>query len=619
MEQLMVIQKTVFLVCASALIYPSLHAQTIQPSQAGLNSVISATRFIDSPKYTPGSAIQIKILINNPCGQIHDVWIKEDVPSGCTVKSTNPAAVIGQKALTWRFSIHPGITTINYSLNIPYFFNEALQFHGHVNYVIIEGVAKVQCDFGHFSDMADWGTSDFLPQIGKFKVKGKVLTRKLDNSYVYDLFGNGDHIYATQDEGLYIYTTRAGSWCFSGKFIWVNPGTSKLKPQLGIMIRESGRSSVSKHYSILLSPYRRTDIINDCLCVIKWREFTKGNTEQLPIPEAEILGNVNNMDPAWILSQDFYFRVTRVSHLNLFISEWSQDGINWFFANSQIIKMNEPLSYGLVISNQNDSSQLSHGRVSGISFQPASPFAIRSLGADFYQPNDMINVSLELINPTTQTVHVNLEEKIPPGWLIGQTSNDGIHQDGRISWSIAASPGEKQLQYTVLASEGFAEFSGFASRHKIIGDNRLVEMRSLYNKESFKNWIFWHTTDGLSNTSLNRIIVNSTNTIFVEDMNHAGWNRLDGFHVSHIPSPNGNEIIRESPSGQIWSVSCADSDENRIFSGFLEYHKSNWILHATDKFLDLNYISFDLCEPNKIYVLFNDRLVEWNVSTQIMT
>jgi len=120
-------------------------------------------------------------------------------------------------------------------------------------------LAQQSANLGIFDATADWGLEpEFPPQLGAFKIPGRVEVSEVDGDYVYDIYGIGDEIFFDIDEGFFVYTERTGSWSLSAKLEWIDIGVElydeKPSPKIGIMIRELSADAKWLFYSYL-SPF----------------------------------------------------------------------------------------------------------------------------------------------------------------------------------------------------------------------------------------------------------------------------------------------------------------------------------------------------------------------------
>jgi len=187
---------------------------------------------------------------------------------------------------------------------------------------------------------------------------------------VYTLKGNGRDVWDNGDEAFFVYSELAGSNTISAKVKWIdakgdsNGGNSWAK--IGVMVREKGDSPESKHYWIDFRCGDGNPALGDRTDA-QWRDVEKQASGNTQIFQADGKTDVASKDGVWV-------RVTRNAATNLFTSEYSLDGVNWVFANSRTIAMQDVVSYGLIItSHMENASYMVTAEASDVQLVPA-PF-----------------------------------------------------------------------------------------------------------------------------------------------------------------------------------------------------------------------------------------------------
>jgi len=328
--------------------------------------------------------------------------------------------------------------------------------------------AQQSANLGIFDATADWGLEpEFPPQLGQYKVPGRVEVSEVDGDYVYDIYGNGDQIHGKNDEGFYAYTQKKGSWTLSGKIQWMDTGDNPGQgPKAGFMVREQGKDSKAKHFTIILFGK-----IERSISKTNWRSQTSGSANAY---------NIKNPDGSDIAQtgEPVYLRVTCIALHNLFFAEWSLDGTLWNFAHQFRMEMDSTAAYGIAITNQNDNQELAHVQVSDLKLEPAQPFAIRLFPSDRFAKSEPLNVLLRLINPQPAALQVFITENIPNSWSAKNISHEGMAADGVVTWDITAQPGSTLLEYSVVPSDdsgSTAVFSGKVNSTSIVGVSELYQ------------------------------------------------------------------------------------------------------------------------------------------------
>jgi len=197
-----------------------------------------------------------------------------------------------------------------------------------------------------------------------------------ESNGVYTLKGNGADVWGKGDEAYFVYTELAGSRTISAKVKWIDAkgdaagGSDWAK--VGVMIREKAEVPESKHYWIELRCGAGNPALGDRVDP-QWRK-TEGadsaNNETFP---GQTLDG----------SAGVWLRATRLSN-NVFISEFSIDGVNWIFpakgtngnTTDQTITMQDTVAYGLCITSHTSDTQLFTAEVSDVYLGP--PIGIRS-------------------------------------------------------------------------------------------------------------------------------------------------------------------------------------------------------------------------------------------------
>ncbi len=303
--------------------------------------------------------------------------------------------------------------------------------------------------FGIFEKTADWGTSDYPPQRGSYKVPGSVEVTGSGDSAVYLMKGNGDDIWESNDEGFYVYKELAGSWRLSGKVYWEDPGGVGEWAKIGVMIREEADNPLSRHYWIELRSYDMGDRTD-----AQWRTSTGSDSANVQIFNAE--GN-DISDPG----EGLWLRVSRFASIDLVMTEYSLDGSEWNFAHSMTMQLPETVAYGLTITNHEDNEYLAEATVSEVKLEEAPPIvtANRSFDAPGFQPGDSIGVAIQAVNGGDAALQWTIADTVPEGWEISDVSGNGVVDGQTITWDLAFDPGFSNLTYKVKAPASFDPYT----------------------------------------------------------------------------------------------------------------------------------------------------------------
>jgi hypothetical protein len=115
--------------------------------------------------------------------------------------------------------------------------------------LVVPCIAQESATLGIFSATADWGLEpEFGPQVGNYKVPGRVDITESDEGLVYDVYGNGDGIHGWEHEGFFVYTERNGSWSLSAKIEYIDGGGEESNPKICVMLCDQATESNSTYY-----------------------------------------------------------------------------------------------------------------------------------------------------------------------------------------------------------------------------------------------------------------------------------------------------------------------------------------------------------------------------------
>lgn len=422
-------------------------------------------------------------------------------------------------------------------------------------------VDSAAASLGIFEKQADWGTSEFPPQLGEFKIPGRVDITMDDSGYVYDLYGNGDDIMIT-DEAFFVYLEKSGSWRLSGKVEWIDRGGTHPYAQAGLMIREAGESAYSNFYAMLYHAGRGPKL--GWTAEIKWRN------ERNKRPTANL---INSFQPNPGVA--VYFRVTRIASRNLMISEWSTDGNDWHTALSLSLPMRDSVSFGLVVCNVKDNQSLAHVRFSDVRCEPVQAEAIRRIEAVSYAPLWRVPIQLEIINPSEQNLTASVQEQLPVGWKAEDISHDGEIRDNRIHWSCVINDSTAALHYTAVAppdASGLVFFQGAFNQSPIHGETQLLPAYITYQVRNSIDWRYWNHEDGLSKSFTHTIDYGNDSVLWINS-DKAQMSVFDGYRFLHLPGPGPIAKFLPSPNGRLRAVFQETMNAGLVLS---EFESNRW-------------------------------------------
>lgn len=427
-------------------------------------------RAFSHDSFMAGDTIQVSMTVLNAGDGPETVSVSETFPAGWTVSDISNGGVEADGTITWSYEAPAGESTLTYVLTAPQDPVASPAFSGTVGEMSTMGSTILPLDvrvtYGIFDRLADWEGR------GSVKVPGEVEVEGEGEDAVYIIRGNGDDIWDNQDEGLYLFTERAGSWSLQARVEWLDPGTHEWS-KVGVMIREKGLLPTSEHYWIALRGFGFGDSV-----YTQWRTLEGGESgsSQIFFPEGPFEGA-----PADAFTDGgIYLRVTRIVPLDLMVTEFSEDGETWYMAHSQTQSMQEIVSYGLAITDHTDTEQLAEAEVSNVKL--IGTVGLRSFTDMAYTGGGDIGVTLSVMNSSDSAESVTIRETLPSGWSASDISDGGSVSAGTITWTIELDPGETELAYIATApaaAEGGAVFSGQLEGLRIFGESSLPFVESV--------------------------------------------------------------------------------------------------------------------------------------------
>src|SRR5690606_6384634 len=163
--------------------------------------------------------------------------------------------------------------------------------------------------------------------------------------------------------------------------------------------------------------------------------------------------------------EGIWLRVTRVEPVDVFFSEYSPDGQNWFIADSRVFDWpSDSAAFGLAAGSGANDQTLEYIEVTSLEFVSTPPVAIRELSQQIYKGGDTIAVTIRGYVSGTDRSAMTITETPPSGWEISNVSTDGTVNNGSIHWSLTDLPvGETVFTYQVTvpaAPDNFAIWEG---------------------------------------------------------------------------------------------------------------------------------------------------------------
>ena len=371
-------------------------------------------------------------------------------------------------------------------------------------------VSPASAQFGVFDQIADWGP------LGNAKAEGTVEVEGSGAGANYQLYGNGNDIWNTEDEGLFVYKSLDGSWMLQASVAWNDPGPD-ANSKLGVMIRENPASSTSRYYWIDLRGNAFGDETH-----AQWRPLEGSNAQ-----DATIFEDINTFDQLEANGDGFiWLRVIRFSSTNRFVSQWSRDGVAW--TNGHSVHFDDwaaSAGYGLAITSHTDDDFLAWGEASDVVLTKI-PFEVNRMSAaeDFRPGAALSGIQLNMQVAAGETPDVSVTETPPLGWEVTniQASAGNAQLAGNnIVWTISGASGNPTLTYDVTppADASSGEWGGSFSDGEI---NFTIPKNILTSSDKIAVYFI-----GDTNTN------NQRNTIYM-DLLGDGLTMLDS---------GGNEIV----------------------------------------------------------------------------
>ncbi len=280
---------------------------------------------------------------------------------------------------------------------------------------------------GVFDSTADWSGRGDVKADGSVDFSGGE----------YTLEGNGDDIWNEQDEAFFVYTNKSGNWQLSGKAEWIDPGANAWA-KLGIMVREGGDNVAAKNY------YTAIRGAND-LVTVQWRNSEGASSSSTRHTEA---GSAISTDGG------MYLRLTRLAS-DMFLTEWSRDGENWFYGHLHQNEFADEVAYGFAITNHDDNDFLASGTMSDVELTEVGDVVIaeRSFGLAGVTDGGTLDVTLTFHGSGT----VDVTETLPDGWTAADISNGGSADGNVITWSGLSVADGDTVTYTATATGANAD------------------------------------------------------------------------------------------------------------------------------------------------------------------
>ncbi len=313
---------------------------------------------------------------------------------------------------------------------------------------------------GIFDKAADWTIGD-----PPTKYPGEA---SLDGD-VYTLVGNGDDIWNAEDEGYFLYTEKTGSWTLTAKVQWFDPGT-EVDSKAGLMIRSNPATANSANFMWRL---RGNNFAPD-ESGAQWRLDVGAPSTSYVFTDAAgaNIGDLN-MEGLWA-------RVAYNAPLGVCYAWYSTDGSNWVFGYSVAVDLGQNPAYGIVITSHSADENPVEANYSDVTLVEGAPTAAkRTLPKNRITGNDLVDVKIEVGNPSTTAKSVTVTEDVPDGWTVTDISNGGTLANGVITWNLDAAPGLTTLSYKGTPEIDASIFwTGTVNDANLSGDNTIIFLRA---------------------------------------------------------------------------------------------------------------------------------------------
>lgn len=299
--------------------------------------------------------------------------------------------------------------------------------------------AGAQEPVGIFGLVADW------EPLGASKAEGSAEVEGEGAAAVYQIEGNGDDIWNTEDEGFFLYEEVEGSWMLQGSVAWVDPGPD-ANSKVGLMVREKPAESTSRYYWIELRGNAFGDETH-----AQWRPVEGTNAQ-----DSTIFEDINNFDQLEANADGFlWLRVIRFASTGRFVSQWSRDGVEWTTGHAiQLDDWADPYGIGIAITSHTADEYLVWAEATDVELTKIPFEAHRTLGAEEFRPGAPIEgIRVDVQTAEGETPDAVITETPPAGWEIANvqaTAGETEVEDGSIVWTLAGASGNPSLTYDVI-------------------------------------------------------------------------------------------------------------------------------------------------------------------------
>ena len=356
---------------------------------------------------------------------------------------------------------------------------------------------------------------------------------------VYEVEGNGSFGNRVEpsfglfgDEGYYIYTSKTGSFSLQARVF-------PIFGQTALMIRENAEDPASNFYSIELG-----DTGFETNTLFRTRTGAGGN-RRIQLVDSE--GN-----PIQDTGNGLWFRVTRIAPVDIFFSEFSSDGQDWFIADNRVIEWaSDTAAFGVAAGSGANDEQLGLIEVTNAEFVSPPPVAQRELSQQSFAPGDEMQITIKVYVSGQDRSTATINETVPQGWEISNVSNDGQVNGNTISWNLSDLPvGETILTYTAIASNSAVNPSTWSGNLEesvnIVGEETIPLLNIAGGERVDDGLLVLYTFNESSGLTVNDVSeLGDPMNLTIEDPNAVHWG--DGF----LETTGVNQIVTEDPATKI--------------------------------------------------------------------
>lgn len=381
--------------------------------------VAVATRVLPDVIYVAGKPVNVSIDIEGEAGSF---TLVETPPTGWAISAVSDSGTVANGVITWTLTFVGGKQTVTYVVTPPSGTTADGKFSGKLGDLDLVGPTTMVTakPLGIFENHMD---------IGGVAVPGDATYNS--TSKEYQITASGADIWDSADEFHFVYSKVSGAFSIEGQAYVMNDDGTSTWGKAEIMVRDS-LDAGAMHYSGMV----RTQ---DEYFYAQFRTSTGGGSGAAdPILSTDV--------------QDGRMKVVRSGNsLSLYYIDLDTE--QWVLQDSRTVNFTDPVYVGLAVTSHDD-GRYSTGFFTNVvlTVLGAVPTATRTLSRDYFQANDVVEVSIEVTNPGSAGQSATIKETIPAGWKASAISQGGSESGGVITWNnITLPPGSTLLTYTATA------------------------------------------------------------------------------------------------------------------------------------------------------------------------